>query len=233
MNRILRASALASALFAALMVAAVSPAFATIVTATGTYSNDADAGNMATGFPNGPFDLTSNASPVTYSYVDFTPNQTFSLNNITGLGATFTDTLGGAYGGSPRIVVGLQNGDFWTVYVGTPPTFTDNNPTAFTTAYSNFNFVNATNDTGFENNFPLSTFASAQAGADGSQLVTNVWFIVDGGWGANGPQALTLDSVNLQFLAAPEPATWTLMLAGLLGVLIIRRRRRLPEAAAA
>ena len=226
MNRIIRASARASLLAAALTLVAALPAFATVVTATGTYSNDADAGNMASGFPNGPFSLTSNATP-TYSYVDFIPNQTFSLNNIVGMSANFTDISGGADGGSPRFVVQLQNGNFYTTYVGTPPSFNDNNPAAFTTAYSNFNFVNATNDTGFENSGTYKTFASFQSGSDGSQIVTDVFFIVDGGWAANGPQALTLKSLSVQFLAAPEPATWTMLAAalGLLGLLVARRRR--------
>lgn len=225
MNRILRAAARASLLAAALTFAAALPAFATVVTATGTYSNDADAGNMATGFPNGPFSLTS--TPTTYSYVDFIPNQTFSLNNIVGLSANFTDTAGGADVGAPRFVVQLQNGNFYSTYLGTPPNFNDNNPAAFTTAYSNFNFVNGTNDTGFKNSGSLNTFASFEAGADGSQIVTDVFLILDGGFGANGPQALTLNSLSVQFLAAPEPATWTMMAAalGLLGFLVARRRR--------
>ena len=233
MNRTLRASARASLLAAALTFAAALPAFATVVTATGTYSNDADAGNMATGFPNGPFSLTS--TPTTYSYVDFQPNQTFSLNNIVGLSANFTDISGGADVGSPRFVVQLQNGNFYSTYLGTPPNFNDNNPAAFTTAYSNFNFVNATNDTGFKNSGSLNTFASFEAGADGSQIVTDVFLILDGGFGANGPQALTLNSLSVQFLAAPEPATWTMMAAalGLLGFLVARRRRGSAGAIAA
>ena len=205
--------------------AAALPAFATVVTATGTYSNDGDPTNMATGFPNGPFSLTS--GPTTDSYVDFIPNQTFSLNNIVGLSANFTDTAGGADIGSPRFVVQVANGNFYSTYVGTPPNFNDSNPAAFTTAYSNFNFVNVTNDTGFENSGSLNTFTSFEAGADGSQLVTHVFFITDGGFGVNGPQALTLNSLSVQFLAAPEPATWTMMAAalGLLGFLVMRRRR--------
>src|SRR5215469_16840642 len=100
MNRIFRASARASLLAAALCFAAALPAFATVVTATGTYSNGADPNNLATGFPNGPFNLTSGAA--TYSFVDFAPSQTFSLNNIVGLSANFTDLAGGADGGAPR-----------------------------------------------------------------------------------------------------------------------------------
>lgn len=233
MNRTLRASARASLLAAALTFAAALPAFATVVRATGTYSNDADPLNLATGFPNGPFSLTS--GPTTFSYVDFIPNQTFSLNNIVGLSANFTDTAGGADVGAPRFVVQLQNGNFYSTYLGTPPNFNDNNPAAFTTAYSNFNFVNGTNDTGFMNSGSLHTFASFEAGADGSQIVTDVFLILDGGFGANGPQALTLNSLSVQFLAAPEPATWTMMAAalGLLGFLVARRRRGSAGAIAA
>ena len=132
-------------------------------------------------------------------------------------------------------MVQVQNGNYYSTYLGTPPSFTDNNPAAFTTAYSNFNFVNGTNDTGFENTGTYKTFASFQAGADGSQIVTDVYFIVDGGWGANGAQALTLNSLNVQFLAAPEPATWTMIAAalGLLGLLVVRRRRGTAGAIAA
>ncbi|MGH6994160.1 MAG: PEP-CTERM sorting domain-containing protein [Stellaceae bacterium] len=233
MNRIIRASARASLLAAALTFAAALPAFATVVTATGTYSNDADPQNQATGFPNGPFNLTS--GPTTFSYVDFIPNQTFSLNNIVGMSANFTDTAGGADVGAPRFVVQLANGNFYSTYLGTPPNFNDSNPAAFTTAYSNFNFVNATNDTGFENSGSLHTFTSFEAGADGSQIVTDVFLILDGGFGVNGPQALTLNSLSVQFLAAPEPATWTMMAAalGLLGFLVARRRRNSAGAIAA
>ncbi|HEV2265143.1 MAG TPA: PEP-CTERM sorting domain-containing protein [Stellaceae bacterium] len=233
MNRIIRASARASLLAAALTFAAALPAFATIVTATGTYSNDADPNNLATGFPSGPFSLTSGAT--TYSFVDFFPNQTFSLNNITGLSANFTDIAGGADGGAPRFVVGLANGNFYSVYLGPPSSFNQSSPSAFTTAFSGLNLVNATNDTGFKNTGTYQTFASFQAGADGSQIVTDVGFVLDGGWAANGPQALTLNSLSVQFLAAPEPATWTMMAAalGLLGFLVARRRRSSAGAIAA
>ena len=240
MNRIIRASARASLLAAALTFAAALPAFATVVTAVGSYSNDADPNNMATGFPNGPFGMTSNptggvGNGPTYSFVDFFPTATFSLNNIVGLSANFNDTLGGADGGSPRFYIGLANGHFYSVYLGPPASFNQASPSGFTTAFSGLNLVNATNNTGFENTGTYQSFASFQAGADGSQIVTDVAFNVDGGWAANGPQALTLNSMTVQFLAAPEPATWTMMAAalGLLGFLVARRRRNSAGAIAA
>src|SRR5690348_4491513 len=236
MNRIIRASARASLLAAALTFAAALPAFATVVTAIGSYSNDADPLNMATGFPNGPFNLTSTntGATTTYSYVDFFPTATFSLNNITGLTANFTDTLGGSQLGAPRFVVGLANGNFYSVYLGPPPSFAQSSPSAFTTAFSGLNLVNATNDTGFENTGTYKTFADFQASADGSQIVTDVAFVLDGA-NATSNQALTLNSFSVQFLAAPEPATWTMMAAalGLLGFLVARRRRNSAGAIAA
>jgi len=94
------------------------------------------------------------------------------------------------------------------------------------------NLINATNNTNFENTDTYQTFASFQVGADGSQIVTDIAFNVDGGWAANGPQALTLNSFNVQYLAVPELATWTMMAAAL-GFLVARRRRGSAGAIAA
>ena len=231
MNRTLRASARASLLAAALTFTAALPAFATVVTATGTYPNDAEPNNLATGFPNGPFGLTSGAT--TYSFVDFFPSQTFSLNNIVGLSSSFNDTAGGANVGAPRITVNLANGDFYTVYLGPAPNFVETNPAQFTTDYSGLQLDSGVHNSAFENTGSYTTFASLEAGADGSQIATGLSFILDAGFA--GAQALTLNSLSVQFLAAPEPATWTMMAAalGLLGFLVARRRRNSAGAIAA
>lgn len=164
---------------------------------------------------------------------DFFPSQTFSLNNIAGLSASFNDTAGGANVGAPQLVVGLANGNFYDVYLGPPPNFVQTNPATFTAAFSGLNLVSGANDTGFENTGTYKTFASFQAGADGSQIVTDVGFVLDAGFA--GAQALTLNWLSVQFLAAPEPATWTMMAAalGLLGFLVARRRRNSAGAIAA
>ncbi|MDE1968372.1 MAG: PEP-CTERM sorting domain-containing protein [Alphaproteobacteria bacterium] len=46
---------------------------------------------------------------------------------------------------------------------------------------------------------------------------------------------MTLNSLTVEFLAAPEPATWTMLTAalGLLSLLVARRRRNAGGAVAA
>src|SRR5208282_683531 len=139
----------------------LAPSPASAIEISGTYSNGADSNNQATGFPSGPFSLTSTAS--TYSFVEFTPGAWATVNSITSLSATFTDTAGGAYGGSPRIELDLNNGGWFLVYLGTPPSFNDSNPATFTADFSNFNLTGGTNDTAYENGNTYSSFASFDA----------------------------------------------------------------------
>jgi hypothetical protein len=146
---------------------------ATASTVTGTYSNDADASNQATNFPSGPFGLTSTAS--TYSVVDFTPNQSFTYSQIQSIGATFTNSSGGASAGSPRVQINLNTGDFIQIYLGTPPNFNDTNIDAF----SGVNLINGTNNTAYENSGTYLPFSSFEA-AYGADTVTHVHFILDG-----------------------------------------------------
>jgi hypothetical protein len=197
---------------------------AAAVTVTGTYTNDGDAGNQATG--TGPFVLTSTAS--TYSYIHFIPDQTFNFNQIQLIGATFTDTSGGAGGGSPRLQTVLSSGDFFSTYLGPPPSFNDPNPVTFTAAYSGTNLNNGTNNTGFQNSGsyqPFDSFFSTYGGI----TVTDFYFIVDSGWFTNGTQSLILDSINVEIAASevPIPAALPLFVSGI-GVLgfVARRRKR-------
>ena len=96
----------------------------------------------------GPWTLTSTAS--TYSGLEIDPTTPLKFSQLSSLSATFIDLFGGAYGGSPRFSVGLQDGSavhFIHIALGTSPNFADNNPKGFTTAYSGFNVI-GNNDTG-------------------------------------------------------------------------------------
>ena len=85
---------------------------------------------------------------------------TFHFNHIqrpSTISASFTDNTGGADVGSPRFVSTATNGDFFSVYLGTPPNFNDNDPAAFTTAFSGVNLNNGTNNSAYEST--VCTFA--------------------------------------------------------------------------
>ena len=91
------------------------------------------------------------------------------------------------------------------------------------------NLINGTNNTGYENTGTYLPFSSFEA-AYGADTVTIVKFILDGGWGPNGAQALTLDSINIEIpgAATPLPAALPLFATGLgaLGLLGWRRKRK-------
>src|SRR5882672_10082955 len=79
----------------------------------------------------GPWTLTSTVS--TYSGLELDPSASFTFGQLLSLSATFSDVSGGAYGGSPRFSVGLQDGlnvNFIHIFLGTSPNFTDNNAAA-------------------------------------------------------------------------------------------------------
>jgi hypothetical protein len=204
---------------------------ATASTVTGTYSNDADSGNQATGFPIGPFGLTSTAT--TYSYVDFIPDQTFTYSQIQSIGATFSDTAGGADAGSPRLFIGLNTGGWILTYLGTPPGFADSNSALFTATFSGANLNNGTNNSAYENGNTYSPFSSFNA-LYGGDTVTDVALIIDSGWAANGPEALTLDSINIEISSAatPLPSTWLMLLSGFVGLGFFAYRGTKKNAAA-
>ena len=178
----------------------------------------------------GPWTLTSTAA--TYSGLEIDPSTPFTFSQLLNLSATFTDISGGAYGGSPRFSVGLQNGanvNFVHIALGTSPNFADSDPTAFTTAFSGFNVI-GNNDHGrydtsqFAGVNPFTDYASALA-LVGSLNVTELDFVLDGGWGANGDQTLTLNGFNYT-LATPLPAALPLFATSLGGLGLLRWQRK-------
>ena len=182
----------------------------------------------------GPWTLTSTAS--TYSGLEIDPSTSFTFSQLSSLSATFIDLFGGAYGGSPRFSVGLQDGSavhFIHIALGTSPNFADNNAKAFTTAYSGFNVI-GNNDTG---RYDTSQFTGGNTSTDysstlallGSLKVTELDFVLDGGWGANGAQTLVVSAFNFSSSTeTPLPAALPLFATGLgaLGLLGWRRNRK-------
>ena len=182
----------------------------------------------------GPWTLTSTAS--TYSGLEIDPSVPLTFSQLSSLSATFIDLLGGAYGGSPRFSVGLQDGSdvhFIHIALGTSPNFADNMPKPFTTAYSGFNVI-GNNDTGrydtsqFTGGSPFTDYSSTLA-LLGSLTVTELDFVLDGGWGANGAQTLVVSAFNFSSSSeTPLPAALPLFTSGLgaLGLLAWRRKRK-------
>jgi hypothetical protein len=187
-------------------------------------------GDGATG--TGPWTLSS----VDYSdsYVDVTFSTPITFSSLSTLSATFTDITGGVAGGSPRFGAYASNGDFFLIYLGDPPNFVNPDPATFTAAYSGTNLNNGTNNSAFENSGTYVTLASLES-AYGSDLITDVAFIVDGGWASGGTQLLTLSSLDINgtnytssLSATPLPAALPLFAGGLgaMGLLGWRRKRK-------
>jgi hypothetical protein len=211
----------------------VAVAFAALTFTPGMASADA-----VTPFGNttgtGPWDVSSTST--TYSGLDVALSSPITFSALATLSASFTDISGGADGGSPRIVLTATNGDFFTVYLGTPPNFNDSNPAAFTTAFSGVNLNNGTNNSAYENSGAYVTLASLESNPLYSgDLINEVDFIVDGGWAANGTQDLTLTNLDVNgniydtsVSATPLPAALPLFATALsgLGLLGWRRKRK-------
>jgi hypothetical protein len=186
----------------------------------------------------GPFVLTSSGPlpSTTYSGVDVTLSTPIAFSSISSLSASFTDNTGGADGGSPRFELDASNNDFFLVYLGTPPNFSDSDPVAFTTAFSGTNLNNGTNNSAIGNGNTFVTLASLEA-AFGADMITDISLITDGGWATNGAQSLTLKGIDLNgedlLAATPLPATLPLFAGGLAFVGYLTRRKKRAQAVTA
>jgi hypothetical protein len=186
-------------------------------------------GDGATG--NGPWTLTSVG--FSDSYVDVSLSTPIAFDTLATLSATFTDTVGGVAGGSPRFGVYASNGDFFLAYLGAPPSFVEGDPATFTAAYSGTELNNGTNNSAYENSGSYVTLASLEA-TYGSDLITDIAFIVDGGWATAGnTQSLALNSIDINgqdysssASATPLPATLPLFAGGLGFVGYLTRRKK-------
>ena len=191
----------------------------------------------------GPWELTSTCDPscppyteppITYSGVYVTLDTPIAFSALATLSATFVDHTGGAALGGPRIYIFTTGPDFFQTYLGTPPNFNDSDPSDFTTNYSGLNLNNASANTQIGYGNPYYTLASLE-GTYGSDLVGEIDFVLDGGYGANGPQDLTLTALTINgtdytssALPTPLPGALSLLASGLgvLGALGWRKRRK-------
>ena len=183
---------------------------------TGTYSfpsTEPYFANSAVDNGNGTYELTSTG--FNGGVVAFTLSQTVAFSQLTDLEAVFTAHTGGAYGGSPRFVLDLSNGGNINVLLGSSPSYTDS--AASLNTYSGVNLIGNidagrydTSNDGLAGGSPFTTYSAALAQA-GSLNIVAISFAVDGGWGLNGHQDITLNSID--GAPVPEPTT---MVAGAL-----------------
>ena len=168
----------------------------------------------------GPWNLTS-VGFSTFGGLDIALSSPITFSSLNTISVGFTDNAGGAGGGSPRLEVSATNGDFFTVYLGTPPNFSDSSTSAFTTSFSGLNLNNSSTDSTFQLSNTLQTLASLEA-SFGADLINDVQLQVDGGWSANGTQDITVSSLdingtNFTTSATPLPSTWLMLIAGFAG----------------
>jgi hypothetical protein len=161
----------------------------------------------------GAYDLVSNPTNA-YSYVNVDLSTPIAFPSIISLSGTFTDILGGAYGGSPRIELGATDGDFFLAYLGTLPSFIEGDPATFTSDFSGANLDNGTNNSAFENLGSYQLLTSLQT-MYASDLIDSVSFIVDGGWAVDQDLKLAQLDLNGENLLVPEPSSLAMLLAGL------------------
>jgi len=187
----------------------------------------------------GPFEITSSCTPTcTDGGVAFDFSSAFNFNTLATLSASFTDISSGADAGSPRFEILATNGDFFTVYLGTPPGFTDSDPATFTATYSGTNFNNASTNSQYMYNYPLSTLGALEA-LYGGDSINEIDFILDSGYAANGAEDLILNGIDVNgtnytssLSQTPLPATLPLFAGGLGAItLLMRKKRRAAKSA--
>jgi len=134
-----------------------------------------------------------------FSYASFTPAGTVTFNDITGLLAGYTFTLGNCHGGSLRWQVRTSPTQALFIYYGDYPSFTN---CTGASSQSGTNLIGL-NDLRYDTSqYPGGTFYDTYANARalmGTLPIVRVSLVLDSGWqGApNGDQRLTLTSATV------------------------------------
>jgi hypothetical protein len=130
----------------------------------------------------------------TWSGVTFTPNQPFPLSNLTTLSTDYN--FGGADcgGGSPRFIVFTQSNNY-EANLGPPPNFTN----CYHGWLNTGNFTNTSDPTLRWQISNGNTYMTWQmiVTAHGSELVTEIDIVLDGGWFTQRGQEVTIDNLTV------------------------------------
>ena len=146
----------------------------------------------------GPFvfaSIYSDTSPDNdYSYLSFTPNSTFTFNNITQLKAVYAFTQGNCHGGALRWSVRTSPTQSVFIYYGDYPSFGD----CTTNSQSGTNMIGLSDLRYDTSQYPGGTFYDSYAHAQtliGTSPIIRVSLVLDGGWA--GDQVVNLTSATV------------------------------------
>ena len=145
--------------------------------------------------------LFESTSSVPYSSVSFTPSASMLVSDITNLAANYAFTTGDCHGGALRWSVGTSSGNVF-VYYGATPSFTD----CRSVSQSGVNLLSTTSAVRVDTSQVGGTFYDTWAHAMdlvGSEPVTSVSLVLDGGWGGDQVVDLTNATVDNQTFTMP------------------------------
>jgi len=129
-----------------------------------------------------------------YSALTYTPASNITLGQLSGLAANYGWMTGTDHGGSLRWSITLASGKNIFVYYGDEPNTTSDN-----LAYAGGQNILGAGDLRFDTSQIGGTFYDTLADAQvlaGSQTVSSVSLVLDGGWGGDQVMSLTSASVT-------------------------------------